>query len=132
MDNERQFEGGKLVLFTRSGIWQARIAIGGRRYLWRTLKTSNEGEAKRAAFKLFHLTEHKLEEGLPVQSRSFSSVLDEYEAFRERDHDLGKAAIRLLMESISGRRIHFLSSPCAGAMPRPKTCADGSSSLLLG
>ncbi len=56
MDNERQFEGGKLVLFTRSGIWQARIAIGGRRYLWRTLKTSNEGEAKRAAFKLFHLS----------------------------------------------------------------------------
>ena len=33
MDNERPLEDGKLVLFTRDGIWQARIPIGGRRYL---------------------------------------------------------------------------------------------------
>ena len=94
MDDERRLEGGKLVLFTRAGIWQARVAIGNRRYLWKSLKTSNEADANRAGFKLFHLTEHKLEEGLPVQSRSFSTVLDEYEAYRERDHNLGKAAKR--------------------------------------
>lgn len=94
MDNERRFESGKLVLFTRNGIWQARIAIGNRRYLWKTLETSNEADAKRAGYKLFHRTEQKLEEGLPVQSRSFSSVLEEYETYREDDHDIGKAAKR--------------------------------------
>lgn len=94
MDNERRLEGGKLLLFTRNGIWQARIAIGDRRYLWKSLKTSNETDAERAAVKLFHITIHKLDEGLPVQLRSFSSVLSEYEAFRENDHDLGKAAKR--------------------------------------
>src|SRR5713101_4614887 len=94
MEDERHLEGGKLVLFTRNGIWQARVAIGNRRYLWKSLKTSNEADAKRAGFKLFHLTEHKIEEGLPVQSRSFSIVIDEFVAHRERDHNLGKAAKR--------------------------------------
>jgi hypothetical protein len=28
MDDERRVEGGKLLLFTRNGIWQARIVIG--------------------------------------------------------------------------------------------------------
>jgi len=94
MDDEIRLEGGKLVLFRRNGIWQARIAIGNRRYLWKSLKTANEAEATRAATKLFHRTEHKLEEGLPVQSRSLSSVLEEYETYRERDQKLAKAAKR--------------------------------------
>lgn len=54
MDDGRRFESGKLVLFTRNGIWQARIAIGNRRYLWESLKTSNEADAKRAGNKLLH------------------------------------------------------------------------------
>lgn len=94
MDDEIRLESGKLVLFRRNGIWQARIAIGNRRYLWKSLKTANETEATRAATKLFHRTEHKLEEGLPVQSRSLSSVLEEYETYRENDHKIGKAAKR--------------------------------------
>ena len=67
MDNERRLESGKLLLFTRGGIWQARISIGELRYLWKSLETSNETDAERAAVKLFHITVHKLDEGLPVQ-----------------------------------------------------------------
>ena len=64
MENEQQLESGKLGLFTRSGIWQARTAIGGR-YLWKSLRTSNETDAERAVVELFHITIHELDEGLP-------------------------------------------------------------------
>lgn len=94
MDNERRLEDGKLVLFTRNGIWQARIPIGKRRYLWKSLNTSNAANAERAARKLFYQTERKLEEGLPVRSRLFSDVIEEYVAYRQKDHDLGKTAKR--------------------------------------
>ena len=60
MDDERRLEDGKLVLFTRNGIWQARIPIGKRRYLWRSLNTSNAANAERAARKLFYQTEQEL------------------------------------------------------------------------
>ena len=94
MEDELRLEAGKLVLFRRNGLWQARIAIGKRRYLWKSLKTSNSAEAKRAGLKLFHQVEFKIEEGLPVQSRSFSDVIDQYIAERQRDHDLGQDAKR--------------------------------------
>jgi site-specific recombinase XerD len=92
MDDELRLEGGKLVLFRRNGLWQARIAIGNRKYLWKSLRTSNEADARRAGLRLFHQTEFKIAEGLPVQTRSFNDVIGEYTAARERDHDLGKAA----------------------------------------
>jgi len=94
MDDELRLEAGKLVLFRRSGLWQARIALGNRKYLWKSLKTSNTTEAKRLGLKLFHQTEYKLGEGLPVQTRSFSDVIDEYIAEREADNKLGKEAKR--------------------------------------
>jgi integrase len=94
MDDELRLEAGKLVLFRRNGLWQARISIGNRKYLWKSLKTSNTAEAKRLGLKLFHQTEYKLGEGLPVQTRSFSDVIDEYIAEREADNKLGKEAKR--------------------------------------
>ena len=94
MDDPLRLEAGKLLLFKRNGLWQARISIGNRKYLWKSLKTSNAAEAKRAARKLFHQTEYKLDEGLPVQSRSFSDVIDEYITERENDNKIGKDAKR--------------------------------------
>ena len=111
MDHEIRLEGGKLVLLRRNGIWQARIAIGNRRYLWKSLKTANEAEATRAATKLFHRTEHKLEEGLPVQSRSLSSVLEEYETYRERDQKLAKP--RNVAQALSTRAISWFDRSSA-------------------
>lgn len=94
MDDELRLEAGKLVLFRRNGLWPARIAIGNRKYLWKSLMPSNTAEAKRLGLKLFHQTEYKLGEGLPVQSRTFSDVIDEYIAEREADNKLGKEAKR--------------------------------------
>lgn len=94
MVDELRLEAGKLFLFRRNGIWQARIPIGNRKYLWKSLKTSNTAEAERLALRLFHQTEYKLGEGLPVQSRSFSDVIDDYIAEREADNKLGKEAKR--------------------------------------
>lgn len=94
MDDELRLEGGKLVLFRRNGLWQARIPIGNRKYLWKSLKTSNEADARRAGLKLLHQVEFKITEGLPVQTRSLNDVIDEYIDVRETDHKLGKAAKR--------------------------------------
>ena len=70
MDGKRALEDGKLVLFKRAGIWQARIAVTDRRYIYRSLKTSDEAKAVTAGRRLFYRTEIKLEQGLPVHLRN--------------------------------------------------------------
>ena len=87
-------ESGKLLLFTRNGIQQARIYLGKRRYLWRSLDTANEADARRAGLKLFHQTEFKLAQGLPIQIRMLNTVIDEYVAGRDLDNQHGTAANR--------------------------------------
>jgi len=94
MDDKRVLEDGKLVLFRRNGLWQARIPVGSGRYIWRSLKTSDEAKAAALGRKLFYQTDAKLAEGLPVHSRTLNAVIDEYVAMRERDNALGKAAKR--------------------------------------
>jgi integrase len=94
MDDKRVLEDGKLVLFRRNGIWQARVAIGSGRYVWRSLKTSDEAKATPAARKLFYQTEAKLAEGLPVHNRTLNTVIDEFVTTRERDNAVGKSAKR--------------------------------------
>jgi integrase len=86
------FQDGKLQLRTRNGIWQARIYLGDRRYLWRSLKTSNFERATQLASELFYETQFKLKSGLPVHQRSFDTVISEYVSWRERDNAQGKAA----------------------------------------
>ena len=92
MEDAVCLEDGKLVLFRRSGLWQARIHLGHSRYLWRSLKTANLEAAKRSGIRLFYETGFKLAQGLPVQLRSFNAVIDEYIAYRQRDHDQGLVA----------------------------------------
>lgn len=94
MDDQRVLEDGKLVLFRRNGIWQARVRVGVNRYLYRSLRTSDEAKATPAGRKLFYQTEVKLAEGLPVHNRTVNSVIDEYVAMRERDNAIGKNAKR--------------------------------------
>jgi integrase len=94
MDAEIRLEEGKLLLFRRNGLWQARIYTGARRYLWRSLKTANEAEARKAGIRLFYQTETKLAEGLPIRHRTLNSVIDEYIEWRETDNKLGKQAKR--------------------------------------
>ncbi len=92
MQQPIKLEGGKLTLFLRNGLWQARIYVGGRRYLWRSLKTSKQLEARAAGMRLLHETQFKQQQGLPIVTRAFNAVIDEYVAWRERDHELGQQA----------------------------------------
>lgn len=85
-------ENGKLLLFRRGRLWQARVHLGGGRYLWRSLRTDDPEAARRHGLRLLHETDLKLAEGMPVRSRSFSAVLDEYLDTRRRDHAEGVAA----------------------------------------
>jgi integrase len=94
MDDVVRTHDGKLVLYRRNGIWQARIHLGGNDYLPRSLKTSNPEEAKRLGEELWHDTRYELNRGLPVRKRTLNSVLDEYILARERDNEIGNSANR--------------------------------------
>lgn len=80
-------EDGKVRLTKRNKIYQARIYIGGRRYLYKTLGTKSHSEAVKKAKALYYVTEHKLANDLPVRGRTFSKVLTEYIASRQKDYD---------------------------------------------
>lgn len=92
MSELHAFQVGKLQLRTRNGIWQARVYLGERRYLWRSLKTSDIARATQLGTKLFYETQFKLQSGLPTHQRSFVTVIDEYVAMREKDHAQGGQA----------------------------------------
>lgn len=100
-DNDREaarLENGRLLVFTRDGVYQARIRIAPNKYIYRTLKTFNRAQAIQAAQKLFYAVEFKQETGLPVVSRSFNSVIDEYVAFRTKQHAQGHTSIHMLRQ----------------------------------
>ena len=48
MEGARYLEDGKLTVFRRAGIYYARIRISPVKYIWRSLKTSNEQTAVEA------------------------------------------------------------------------------------
>ena len=73
MDVQRVLEDGKQVLYRRNGIWQARIRGSVNRYIYRSLRASDEAKATPAGRKLFYQTEVKLAEGLPVHNRTPNS-----------------------------------------------------------
>ena len=83
---------GQVQLFQRSGIWQARIYLGNRRYLWRTLKTAKLQDARGKATEIYYQIKFKRDMGLAVQDRAFASVVQEYVQHRQRDHDVGKVS----------------------------------------
>jgi len=83
---------GKLQLFSRNGLWQARVYLGERRYLWRSLKTVDLERAKHLGTQLFYETQFKLKSGLPTHQRSLDVVISEYVVMREKDNAQGKAA----------------------------------------
>lgn len=83
---QEQLEDGKVLLFVRNGVFQARIYKGARSYLYRSLKTSDVDVARREAVRLFHVVQYKQHEGLPLSSVSMSQVIDEYVRMREADN----------------------------------------------
>ena len=87
-DYKEQLEEGKVLLFLRNAIFQARIYRGDRRYIYRSLKTSKIEEARKLAIRVLHETEFKREQNLPLQQYSFANVIGEYVKLREKHYDL--------------------------------------------
>lgn len=87
-----RLEDGRLVLFPRNGIWQARIHLGAGRYVWRSLRTTERAEALREGMRALDQIDLKRSAGLPLRSRSLDQVIAEYLLARAQDHDATRAA----------------------------------------
>jgi integrase len=92
LDEEHRelLEDGKVLLYTRNGIFQARVYRGDRHYISRSLKNRKLEEARRLARRFFYEIEIKREEGLPLQTKTFATVINEYTLLREREYERGK------------------------------------------
>jgi hypothetical protein len=101
MEGARYLEDGRLTVFRRSGVYYARIrtAASGR-YTWRSLKTTNEQTAIDLGRRLLFQLEQRADQGLPPKSRFFAAVIDDYIAYRERDHRHGKTSAGMLKQII--------------------------------
>jgi hypothetical protein len=76
MDAARYLEDGRLTIFKRSGVYYARLRISpGKKYLWRSLKTSDEQTAIRLGRRLLFQIEHRVDQGLPPKSKTFPRSL---------------------------------------------------------
>jgi hypothetical protein len=115
MEGARYLEDGKLTIFRRSGVFYARLRISpGKKYIWRSLKTSDEATAIRAGRKRHFQIEERAELGLPAKSQLFSVVIDDYILFRERDHQHGKTSEGMLRQIV---RVSKFWRKYAGQLP---------------
>ena len=98
MDDARYLIDGKLVVFKRTHHFYARIRLGSKQYVWRSLKTADEKQAINAAHKLFYTLEDRAEQGLAVTARSFAAVIAEYVRYREKDNRQGRTSDAMLRQ----------------------------------
>ena len=78
MDGARYLEDGKLTIFKRSGV---RLRISPGKYIWRSLKTSDEQTAIRLGRRLLFQMEQRADQGLPPKSKLFFDVTDDLKRF---------------------------------------------------
>ena len=83
---KEELEEGKVLIFCRNGIFQARFYKGDRQYIYKSLKTRKVEEARKLALKYLHEMEFKQREGLPLQQKTFNEVIDEYIALRQSQY----------------------------------------------
>ena len=100
MEGTRYLEDGRLTIFKRAGVFYARIRPSPVKYIWRSLKTTNEQTAIQFGRKLLFQIEQRTEQGLPPKSKKFSKVIDDYIRYRERDHQHGKTRAGMLRQII--------------------------------
>ena len=70
------------------------------KYIWRSLKTSNEQTAVDLGRRLLFQLEQRAEQGLPPKSKLFAAVIDDYIRYRERDHRHGGTSAGMLRQII--------------------------------
>ena len=83
---------GKVLLFTRNGIFQVRLYKGKCQYIYKSLKTRDLAKARELAVRAHYELEFRKEEQLPLQIKRFSDVLNEYERLRESQNARGTYA----------------------------------------
>ena len=86
VEYEEKLLEGKVLLFSRSGIFQVRLYKGDRRYIYRSLKTRDLKAAREEAVRAYYEVEFRKREQLPLQSKRFADVLNEYVLFRRRQN----------------------------------------------
>lgn len=86
---EERLMDGRVLLSTRNGIFQVRLYNGNRKYIYRSLKTRDLREARERAVRAYYELEFRKEQNLPVQTRRFEAVIDEYERFRREQYERG-------------------------------------------
>jgi len=68
MEGTRYLEDGRLTIFKRSGVFYARIrTTAPGRYIWRSLKTTNEQTAIQFGRRLLFQIEQRVDQGLDFQ-----------------------------------------------------------------
>jgi integrase len=85
---ERLLE-GRLLLFSRNGVFQVRVYKGDRRYIYKSLKTGDLKTAREEALRVYYEIEYRKRERLPLQSKRFGDVLREYVLFRRQQNQRG-------------------------------------------
>src|SRR3954449_10684976 len=100
MEGARYLEDGKLTVFKRAGIFYSRIRVAPVKYIWRSLKTTDEQTAVRAGRRLLFQIEQRADQGLPPKSKLFVAVIDDYIAYRERDHRDGGPSAGMLKQIV--------------------------------
>ena len=80
---------GQVLLFSRNGIFQARLYKGKRSYIFKSLKTRDVIRARQLATKAFYELEFRKEQNLPLQDKPFGDVIDEYVRLREAQYNRG-------------------------------------------
>jgi hypothetical protein len=81
-EHKEELEDGKVLLYTRNGIFQARVYKGNRQYINRSLKTHKLDDARKLAVKFLHEIEFRQKEQLPLQQRSFGDVIPTLELLK--------------------------------------------------
>ena len=89
---EEKLLDGRVLLFTRNGIFQVRLYKGKRQYIYNSLKTRDLAKARDLAIRAHYELEFRKEEQLPLQIKRFSNVLNEYERLRESQNARGTYA----------------------------------------
>ena len=86
---EEKLLDGRVLLFSRNGIFQVRLYKGTRQYIYKSLKTRDLNKARDLAVRAHYELEFRKEEQLPLQIKRFSDVLYEYAKLRESQNARG-------------------------------------------
>jgi integrase len=89
---------GRGRVFLRNGTYYAQIRIGPNKYIDRSLKTKDLAVAVKAAERLCYEVEFKQQHAIPINVLTFSNVLDEYVAFRTKQHEQGRTSDHMLRQ----------------------------------